>query len=1571
MKKRLIALLLALTMVVSILPISAFAAEEEEKLNYVSLGASNVNGYGMHGYLIEDVYEYPFLKENENIYGYKQDTPGSYPVLIKEHLESKGYTVNLSQMAISSMRAEEVRFLLDDSYSGDAYTDWRFCDVPGYDAKDSQNWFYLAGKLEWKAQGNAGDPTQEQAVAALKAAYKKAIIEADLITVDIGINNFGVYASNQIVSNMYENDLNKVDPELAAIYAEGKAYVMDVLQEEAGDLLASMPVESLNHMADTMAYALVGFCLSFDAVMEQIYTLNPDATVAVVSIQNLMYGLFATMEGIEETLPFGDIFGALVNAANVYTASISPYCDKYVYADVRQNGHVEFFSDELLAYNGDPSTLSQDMKDCFDVYDNDLYIKSRVQQLLAKQLYAAGLLDISAAVAMGGDIAENLEYFAIAYQNDLLTIPALGNITLKQFFDAGAAGRLPATAQPHYDGYVVALNTAYDLMAEIMQAGVAIDTLDAASFGLKFDPVEDALLGAFFGTLEDAVEKSIADPTFKFDLNDYYPEGIYKTLAAQAGMPEGFVNTVAVMGIRTGIGNSFYGHPNGNGQIQLKDAIVNALENGIKGKEIVFEEAWTIIQEYYYFLEEMFPEYYDEAYAYGYTYAAENGYIAMAQKGIADAIAAIEAIDLDDTDMTEEFKAQLQVELDALVVTLEKMNAALAAGQFATVDSLVATFMALENDLYTHLDNIKYISQQAGSDVYTLVVLPAIDYINTVTIPNAKLAVQAVLDQAWQYIITKIYEAYGILIDINTSVTDMIDMVQTCIAKKIAEAMGIVVDTNATIQDTINAIRDHIAHITAGEIELTEDFFYLAIEDSDFYAELVAEALKLSEDQYMEVTLDEVTPELLARADFITIGYNNMNSLYFGLYQIMGVANVYLQDAYEFIYTVDAKFDAAYPGMANMGIDLYTLAMDALYEQGGIYLWLVEGMEVTELNWEALVGAENLPYIEEARAQMQAALIEAGVPATYPVSVDVVAEVLKMTKDYAPLDENALRNALGEHAVFSLDIPVADLAVFAVESVLYDYIAYNQNYANTMMMINAINPEATVAALGNYSRLDLDYEFVIDEISFVPAEVLAQFGFEGFELPAEAKDALAAVAALGIYEIDISTTEALETLLGKYSELAQYAVSFELPSCEEAELLIADLIETANAIVDYAAGQIDDVYTVTIPVADLMNMAVEHGQQLDVLINASLNTEVVIASQTIQVNDILALLANLSSLHPFSYASAFGNVFYVDITGAQMGGMEYIADQILNALTITCAHADNDKDHYCDLYCGEKLTECADEDTDHYCDVCGAELSKCADENTDHYCDVCGAELSKCSDAQNDGDHDCDYCGNPNVTAHRYSAATCTSPSRCVECGAIGGTAAHTEQIIPAVDATCTATGLTEGKKCSVCGEILVAQEEVPVLAHTEEVIPAVNATCTATGLTEGKKCSVCGEILAAQETVEKLAHTEEVIPAVNATCTATGLTEGKKCSVCGEILVAQETVAAKGHTFGEWSVSKEATRQEAGEETRSCTCGETETREIPALGGANVGVIVGCSVGGVGILAVIVFFLLKKKKLF
>lgn len=52
----------------------------------------------------------------------------------------------------------------------------------------------------------------------------------------------------------------------------------------------------------------------------------------------------------------------------------------------------------------------------------------------------------------------------------------------------------------------------------------------------------------------------------------------------------------------------------------------------------------------------------------------------------------------------------------------------------------------------------------------------------------------------------------------------------------------------------------------------------------------------------------------------------------------------------------------------------------------------------------------------------------------------------------------------------------------------------------------------------------------------------------------------------------------------------------------------------------------------------------------------------------------------------------------------------------------------------------------------------------------------------------------------------------------------------HVEEVMPAVEPTCTKTGLTEGKRCSECGEVLVAQETVPALGTRPKAVPAKDA---------------------------------------------------------------------------------------------------------------------------------------------
>ena len=95
--------------------------------------------------------------------------------------------------------------------------------------------------------------------------------------------------------------------------------------------------------------------------------------------------------------------------------------------------------------------------------------------------------------------------------------------------------------------------------------------------------------------------------------------------------------------------------------------------------------------------------------------------------------------------------------------------------------------------------------------------------------------------------------------------------------------------------------------------------------------------------------------------------------------------------------------------------------------------------------------------------------------------------------------------------------------------------------------------------------------------------------------------------------------------------------------------------------------------------------------------------------------------------------------------------------------------------------------------------------------------------------------------------------------------------------------ATCTTEG-TQARTCEVCGK--VETQTIKALGHKEVVDKAVAATCTKTGLTEGKHCSACNAVIKAQETVPAKGH-KYVDTVVKPTYTAQGYTL-HKCSVCG-----------------------------------------------------------------------------------
>ena len=151
-----------------------------------------------------------------------------------------------------------------------------------------------------------------------------------------------------------------------------------------------------------------------------------------------------------------------------------------------------------------------------------------------------------------------------------------------------------------------------------------------------------------------------------------------------------------------------------------------------------------------------------------------------------------------------------------------------------------------------------------------------------------------------------------------------------------------------------------------------------------------------------------------------------------------------------------------------------------------------------------------------------------------------------------------------------------------------------------------------------------------------------------------------------------------------------------------------------------------------------------------------------------------------------------------------------------------------------------------------------------------------------------------------------------------------------------AVSATCTETGLTEGKHCSVCGKVLVAQQTVEATGHTaSEWIVDKEATYEADG-SKHKECTVCREVLETS-TIPMLTHSYTSVVTAP-TCTEQGYTT-HICSDCGDSYV-DTYVDATGHSYGKWYETKTPTCTAIGTERRDCgDCGHYEERSVAALG--------------------------------
>lgn len=196
------------------------------------------------------------------------------------------------------------------------------------------------------------------------------------------------------------------------------------------------------------------------------------------------------------------------------------------------------------------------------------------------------------------------------------------------------------------------------------------------------------------------------------------------------------------------------------------------------------------------------------------------------------------------------------------------------------------------------------------------------------------------------------------------------------------------------------------------------------------------------------------------------------------------------------------------------------------------------------------------------------------------------------------------------------------------------------------------------------------------------------------------------------------------------------------------------------------------------------------------------------------------------------------------------------------------------------------------------------------------------------------------------VNEHTGGTATCENKAVCLVCGeAYGELAAHTPETVPGKAATCTETGLTEGSKCSVCGDILVEQEAIPALDHDyTDVEPVWNWN----GLTSATASFACTRDGCGHVEVVTAVITDEVT--TEAACEDTGVrTYTAAVTFGGKQFTDTETevIASKGHTAGapvrENEVAATCTENGSYDEVVYCTaCEEELSRNTVTVGAAG-----------------------------
>jgi len=1497
--------------------VAATGNHEHEDLHYVSIGDSMTNGYGFDGYeqSSDDDDVYDFLN-GKNVYG-----TGSYADLFADHIGATKHT----QLALSAMTSRDLLYLLGG------------CD----EAVTDDDWH---GYLTY-----IGNYTPEQ----VQAYFIENVKDADIISLCIGNANFGAFLMHKLtdIIGLFvdEAEAPNVDLELALAVVENEALkkmVEDLYERLVAEVLPYLEetkeigAEKGQWIIDLLVYTVAGYIADYNDILNQIVELNPDVEIVLIGLINPLADITISIEGEEEPLPFGEIMGLVYETVNAYIAGLPAlrqltgdldYVDnKFYYVEQPELEYIYEVFDDLAAngwrdFEGVSGEIVRDRT--LSVY-NDAIVpmlaeafkeygftaKAMKLELIDLVKYESGLgvdwngrfqsvsipdmfldmklLSVMIYLGIEAGLVKSVETTDISLDG-ILTLAdpnGLGSIFATLGAKVGAVLSEEAIAkicQNYAEAHLAytkarsAFNRAVDENKPISEINELKEKL------LKAEQAQAEALAAF-----DACSVENVAAIF----SDYF--------TSEEILPLCKIFTLFKVGDGLAI------HPTVVGHKAMAEAVINAYETN----HTVFKQTLRNVKTLGGIFGGLFLEYYEEIYEYAYNEAVKQGWIDEINDYLDVATEAIDfaeawANGYKDYFRGEDFAAQITVTADNAKETIEALR------------ELINNADYLDAETYAYAAELLAKLEANVADLAELIKIAAEDAIEYATpIVEAELAkFKAELQAA--------------LAVLNAKVNTVLEQIAA---------------VDAQIRATIEAVEAYIEAFLSNsafeaEYHVSADSYYVAIGADTLYAEKLANKMGLGADQFTTVNWNDVDSALIAKADLITISYSESMLSGFVVDQMYGYIKNYIDE--DLRASVNAYVEAAIEQVMAEIPGIKEGAVDAIIENVAATLNgkldealandFVADITFENMDWAALVGEENAQYVEEAVAAVKDAIAETGVsdmlaaalaevidqlpvdtdklaivPATTPgtiaLEVEVidilVKEIVNASPLFAYLDTDDIKAMLGDYATYTVEVPVVDFAVCAVESYVYAYVKYNVELSKLLYAINAINPDAQVVVLGGYNvfgNLGLDatipgFEVELDQ--FFTPEVQEKLNYYGEKLAAKIIAKLEVVTSDRVVDAVMNRLTAyLEKALNKiYAvqdkigafELVEIIKNFDIPEVELADLVGAENVVYAKKLIAsikfiLTEADVYDAIVSEIPTAaDIVALLNKVDSKIDgafdkldaVAFEALLKTvdglEAFRAILDSLSDYVAALEATVPSIQDFCndvYEWIAEQIIVVDEQTIDLG--ELFGDVVsgsISAHSLAYAFiyknviyvdisevesvygAGSYEEFFLAYLFDQSIANISEEGHALIAEKLFAALNVVCDHNdanNDHVCDYCGETVSECVDA--DKDHKCDICGKT-----LSECADKNNDHKCDLCNKVLSECAdknndHKCDVCNKVLSECA--DKNNDHKCDTCDKVLTPCEDKNN-DHKCDTCDKVLTPCE--DKNNDHNCDVCGKVL-------------------------------------------------------------------------------------------------------------------------